>query len=43
MQVNKQNQICQVSGGESKQTMVHSSFVTQGKNECASSLRSAKT
>lgn len=28
MQANKQNQICQVSGGESKQNMVHSSFVT---------------
>lgn len=28
MQTNKQNQICKVFGGGSKQTMVHSSSVT---------------
>lgn len=28
MQANEQNRLCHVSGGESKQTKVHSSFVT---------------
>lgn len=28
MQTNKQNQVCKVSGGDSKQPMVHSSSVT---------------
>lgn len=28
MQNNKQNQICKVSGGDSKQAMMHSSSVT---------------